>query len=137
MSAVRSHAFGFPRKHCVVLVVTAKKQLADDRAALLGNRCHERRGASRSWMVLSVFSTHAYVRTYTHSHTNTHSQPTHAHPSRPTRKQTTKHARAFGRTVVHFTYTRWQNSWVLFCLYRGVHAESVCGSERNLVIYYS
>ncbi len=62
---------GFPREHCVVLVVTAKKQLADDRAALLGNRCHERRGASRSWMVLSVFSTHTCTRT--------HSQPTHTH----------------------------------------------------------
>lgn len=64
---------GFPREHCVVLVVTAKKQLADDRAALLSNRCHERRGASRSWMVLSVFSLHAHAHAHTlnlHIHTS-------------------------------------------------------------------
>lgn len=90
---------GFPREHCVVLVVTAKKQLADDRAALLGNRCHERRGDSRSWMVLSVFSLHTCTRT--------HSQPTHTHPSHPTQKQTEMHthAHADSHILTHFTRT--------------------------------
>lgn len=90
---------GFPREHCVVLVVTAKKQLADDRAALLGNRCHERRGASRSWMVLSVFSTHTCTRT--------HSQPTHTHiPLTPHKnKQMHTHARAESHILTHFMHT--------------------------------
>lgn len=91
---------GFPREHCVVLVVTAKKQLADDRAALLGNRCHERRGASRSWMVLSVFSTHTYTRT--------HSQPTHTHiPLTPHTKNRDAHTctRRYSHILTHFMRT--------------------------------
>lgn len=42
---------------CVVLVVTAKKQLADDSAALLGNQCHEQSSLSAGWRYLFLLAT--------------------------------------------------------------------------------